>query len=1018
MNQASVYPKFGCLAVALISLGVLVQGPLCGSTASGIATVTGNAGLGDGSAATSARLWYPAGVVADGAGNIYVADKQNNRIRKFSVGGTISTYAGNGVPGGGGDGGAATVASLNQPWGVALDSSGNLYIADSGNNRIRKVSTAGIISTVAGTGAAGYSGDGGQATDAVLNGPYGIAVDGSGNLYIGDSSNYRVRKVTVSTGVISTIAGTGVSGYSGDGGNGTSAALGYPCGVSVDSSSNVYVADAVNGRIRMVNSGGIITTVAGTGTLGYSGDGGAATSAELKYPYAVVAGSSGTFYIADTNNLRIRMVSGGTITTIAGTGTSGYNGDNAATSTNLSYPEGVAVDVSGNVYIADTNSRLVRKRSTAAAVTTVAGNYYGYISGDDGLATAATLGGLDGIAMDVSGNLYIADYNYHRTRKITPAGVISNFAGTGVDGYSGDGGQATSATLMFVSGLATDLNGNVYIADANSNCVRKVNSAGVISTVAGTGVAGYSGDGGTATSATLNQPRGVAADSDGNLYIADSVNNVIRKVSAAGTITTIAGTGTAGYSGDGAAATAATLRYPWNLALDSAKNLYFVDSNNNVVRKISTSGIISTFAGSGSYGSSGDGGLAVVAKFAYPNGIAVDASGNVYISDSSNHRVRMVNTSGVISTVAGNGMIGTGLDGGAAPSSALYYPRSLAVDSSNHLYIAEPEAGRIRKVDLASLPEVSAVFHDTYSGISMLRPSTGVVTAGGGIFSTDLSVAQDGTGLSYVAARDTYNTLWINTADARTGAWGSWMAAGGVITGRPAIAVINGATPTAYIAIRDSWNSYWVRSYTTSGGFGDWQYLAGIFSTDPVMAACPDGSMYIVGKDTWNSLWSTHYTQSGGWSSWQWGQGIVQGKPSATCGRNSVLYVAVRDSWDSLWLAWVSGNQWLDWSYAAGIMNGDPQAASADNGLLHVALTDDWNVIWYRSYDTSTGVWKSWTQTGGILQDVAPASARGVLTLVGRDGSNNLWGYSGLTGQWTSFGQPTAAAGPLQASPR
>jgi PKD repeat protein len=347
-------------------LPVIVFSLLAVASASGVTgsdTITTIAGVGtigfsgDGGQATSAQLNRPRGVAIDAQGNVYVANEGAHRVRKVSSG-VITTVAGTGVLGYSGDGGQATSAQLNGPVGVAVDGQGNIYIADRDNNRIRKVS-AGIISTVAGNGTAGYSGDGGQATSAQINSPYGIAVDAQGNLYIADYGNNRVRKV--SGGIISTIAGTGVAGYSGDGGQATSAQLKGPLGVTVDAQGNLYIADYLNYRVRKV-SGGVISTIAGIGTAGFSGDGGQATSAQLNAPADVAVDAAGNLYIADWSNNRIRAVSGGTITTVAGNATAGFAGDGGqASSAQLNNPFGVAVDGQGSVYVSDSLNQRLRK---------------------------------------------------------------------------------------------------------------------------------------------------------------------------------------------------------------------------------------------------------------------------------------------------------------------------------------------------------------------------------------------------------------------------------------------------------------------------------------------------------------------------------------------------------------------------------------------------------------------------------------------------------------------------------
>ncbi len=327
------------------------------STAFVITTVAGSSASGsysgDNGAATTATLNYPHGVTVDSVGNIYIADRDNHRIRKVTVStGIITTVAGTGSTTFSGDNGPASSAALYKPYSVTLDSAGNLYISDTHNQRIRKVTiSTGIINTIAGTGAPGFVGDGGAATSATLFYPVGLAVDASGNVFIADDTNHRVRKVTVSTGILTTIAGTGTSSFSGDGGAATAATLYYPSGVMVDSLGNVYIVDQCNHRIRKVTvATGIISTVVGTGTGSYSGDNGPATSATLYNPTGATFDTLGNMYIADLSNQRIRKVttSSGIITTVAGSSIQGYSGDDGpATAAGLFAPYSLAVDASG-----------------------------------------------------------------------------------------------------------------------------------------------------------------------------------------------------------------------------------------------------------------------------------------------------------------------------------------------------------------------------------------------------------------------------------------------------------------------------------------------------------------------------------------------------------------------------------------------------------------------------------------------------------------------------------------------
>ena len=412
---------------------------------------------------------------------------------------------------------------MNDPFGVALDASGNLYLADTSNNRIREVAAGtGIITTVAGNGTQSYSGDGGAATSAELNVPYGVAVDASGNLYIADTYNNRIREVAAGTGIITTVAGNGTQSYSGDGGAATSAELNYPYGVAVDASGNLYIADCYNSRIRKVAAGtGIITTVAGNGTAAYSGDGGAATSAKLYFPCGVALDASGNLYIVDTSNNRIRMVSAVSP---------------PLNETIISFPT-TAVGSSAvvqNVLIETTEAETISSITVPASLGGSQEFTVGSITGctigaSNASGTTCTVPitftpaypGLRQLPLQVVTSQGIVNIGLEGTgtgpqAALTP-GIITTVAGNGTQGYSGDGGAAISSELDEPDGVAVDASGNLYIADLANNRIRKVAvGTGIISTVAGNGTAGYSGDGGAATSAELNYPYGVAVDASGN----------------------------------------------------------------------------------------------------------------------------------------------------------------------------------------------------------------------------------------------------------------------------------------------------------------------------------------------------------------------------------------------------------------------------------------------------------------------------------------------------------------------
>jgi sugar lactone lactonase YvrE len=656
----------------------------------------------------TANLNNPSGVAADGGGNLYVASQSQHRVFKVDTSGQLTVVAGVGLQGFSGDGGPATSASLNGPSALAIDGSGNLFIADVSNNRIRKVDLAtGVISTVAGNGFTGFSGDGGPATSASMNNPAGVAVDGSGNLFIAEQNNMRVRKVNLSTGIIMTVAGNGFTGFSGDGGPATSASLGGPFGVAVDGSGNLFIANRGINRIRkVILSTGIITTVAGNGSLGFSGDGGPATSASLNDPLGVAVDGGGNLFITDRGNHRVRMVnlSTGTIMTVAGNGFTGFSGDGgSATSASINNPVGVAVDGSGNLLIADVlNNRIRRVILSIGIITTVAGNGFTGFSGDGGPATSSSLANPIGVIVHAS-NLFFTDRNNHRIRKVDLAtGIISTVAGNGLQGFTGDGGAAIAASLNNPGGLAVDGSGNLFFADQGNHRARRVHlNTGIISTVAGNGLQGFTGDGGQATLARLNNPAWVTVDGSGNLFIADQANHRVRRVIlSTGVISTFAGNGSSSFGGDGGLALSASLGFPSAVAIDGSGNLLITHPGAHRIRKvILTTGIISTVVGSSLIsGFGGDGGQATSARLAFPSGVVVDGSGNMFIADQGNQRVRRVDLTGVISTVAGNGSFGFSGDGGPPIAARFANPTAIAVDGVGNLYITDQSNHRIRKV--------------------------------------------------------------------------------------------------------------------------------------------------------------------------------------------------------------------------------------------------------------------------------------------------------------------------------
>lgn len=676
-----------------------------------ITTIAGGSTFaGDGSLARLASIAPPWGVAVDTVGNVFVAETALHRVRRIQ-GSTniINTVAGSGQSGFDGDGRLALGAALNNPVGIAVDPAGNLFISDTSNDRIRKVDGAtGLISTLAGNGLKGFAGDNGPAAEASLFDPFGIAVDAAGNVYIADTANSRIRKVAAGTRKITTVAGNGQKRFSGDDGLATSASLNFPQGVAVDGDGNIYIADTFNFRIRKVSATtGLITTIAGNGQRGFSGDNGQAVSASIDYAYGLNVDSVGNIFIVDTFNERIRRVDAitGVITTVAGNGQRGFLGDGGpATSAALMDPVAVSIDAAGHLYIDDTFNFRVRKvDARTGIITTVAGSGSQAVPGDNGPATLASLTLPSDVALDRSNNIFIADtFNQQIRRVDASTGTINVFAGNGQKGFSGDNGLASAASLNDPLGVAVDSDGNLLIADTDNNRIRKVSVAtGLIVTIAGNGQAAFSGDNGSAVLAALQSPAGLTLDNAGNIYFADTLNDRIRKISAGtGIITTVAGNGGRGFSGDNVPATSASLAKPSSVVVDAAGNLYIADTANYRIRKVAAdTGIITTVAGTGARGFTGDNGPATSATLSEPYDVALDRSGNLLIADSSNHLIRRVNLSTrVITTIAGTGVAGFSGDNGPATSARLNNPRAVAVDSFGNIVIADWFNGRIRFV--------------------------------------------------------------------------------------------------------------------------------------------------------------------------------------------------------------------------------------------------------------------------------------------------------------------------------
>jgi len=687
-------PSFG-LAVAIVVVSTTA------ADAALLARTTAGRGIGDGRLATEAALAEPSDVTVDGDGGILVADRLHHRIRRIdpeteritTIAGTLQGILGDGLP--------ATRAELKHPVSVSLRSAGGMLVAEQASHRVRLIGPDGITATLAGIAdAPGTGAEGVLATASALRMPYDAAEAPDGTVWIADFDNHRIRRV-LADGTIVTRFGTGTPGFLGDGGAPGAARFRAPRCILPAAGNVFYICDWDNHVIRRVQAN-VITTIAGVPEQGgFTGDG-PATTVQLRRPEAVALDGSTGLWIADTGNHRIRHLdfATGELTTVAGTGVAGFTDDGAEAATSaLDTPRGLVALADGRVAFAEAGSHRVRVLDDGV-LATVAGDGIALFGGDGGPAVDATLFQVKSAAIDADGNLYVPDAGNNRIRRIDAAsGEITTIAGTGATTPLGDGGPAIAAGMANPSDVVVDADGNVIFSDTDGDRVRRIDASGTISTIAGTGAPGYTGDGGQADVAQLNHPTGLELDVDGNLYIADFRNHVIRRVAPDGTITTVAGNGIAGAAGDDGAATAASLTTPTDLEIDAEGNLIIADFGNHRVRRVvAATGIITTIAGSGLAGSSGDGGLATLARLRLPSDVAFDAAGNLLIADFGNHRVRRVDGDGVIATVAGTGAPGGAGDGGPASAAQLEGPLRLLVLPGGRVLVAERDGSRLREL--------------------------------------------------------------------------------------------------------------------------------------------------------------------------------------------------------------------------------------------------------------------------------------------------------------------------------
>jgi uncharacterized protein (TIGR03437 family) len=633
-----------------------------------IETVAGSSRNGDGGPAIAAQSGAIQGIALDRLGNLYFSDTDHHRVRKVAaMNGIVTTVAGTGDAGFGGDGAPATAAQLNLPYGLATDSAGNLFIADLGNNRVRRVALDGTISTVAGTGAKGSTGDGGPANAARLFTPRNVLVDASGVVYISEFEGHRIRRIGAD-GKISTLAGTGTAGFRGDGGPAANAQLAYPAGMAMDRAGALYFADSQNNRVRKV-AGGTISTVL-------------APASGVSNPRAIALNAAGTIYVADAASTVVSAYdAAGKATVFAGLGVKDFSGDGGpAVKAFLTNVLDLLADTYGNVYLAD--DQRIRKVDLLGNIQTAAGDGYRVALGDQGKAAEALLLRPMAVALDPTGSLWIADTGTNRLRTIAKDGTI------------------TTAATGFYSpmGVAVDAQGTVFAADSYHHRIVRVTSDHQVVTVMGTGKSGTGSEFLLPLETELRGPRGICFDRTGAMLIVDTANHRVLRTSPAALVEIAAGNGSPGDAGDGGPARSAQLNQPNACAVDSLGNVFIADTMSHRIRKVTPDGTIATVAGSGTAGFSGDEGAATGARLFQPQGVAVDDSGHIFIADTGNHRIRVVTGDGTIHTVAGHDTPGFKGDDGPASEALLDSPSGLFLDGSGVLYVSDTGNNRIRRL--------------------------------------------------------------------------------------------------------------------------------------------------------------------------------------------------------------------------------------------------------------------------------------------------------------------------------
>lgn len=673
-------------------------------------------------------------------------------ISSVTYGQTISTIAGTGTYGYSGDGGAATAANLGYIYGLATDNSGTTYFSDTYNNVVRKIDASGTIRVFAGNGTSGYSGDGGAATLAQLSRPRSIVVDKYGNVIIYEDGNHRIRKINT-LGVINTIVGSGVVGFSGDGGPATNAELGFLSEIALDKNGNLYLADRGSNNLRKVDTNGIITLFAGGPYVPYATDGGPATNAYF-YPSGIGIDKYNNIYISDENSRTIRKVdTTGYISTIAGTGSYSYSGDGGLGIMASFVPELLKVDTSGNIFFYDQASHKVRMINTYGIITSLVGNGSSGYSTDGYTATASSLSSLDGFSIDKNNNIYFSESYSYRVKKaghgigyITGLTNICSGGTTTLSDISTGGtwvsGNTSVAAIGSVSGIATGISTGTSIityhtSSGSATAIISVNPTPISgrlfgvkqlspgdTTVLHSTISGGRWTSGNSSIVTIGSSsgimRGIMIGAANIIYTVTNACTISGQTLAGvaiscnltttdAKINTIAGNGSASFSGDGGPASSATMNQPTVMASDESGNIYFFDSRNARIRKIDRTGLITTIAGTGTLGRGGDIGMATSIRIGQIGGLAISKSGNIYFTDYSNNIIRKIDSHGLLTTVAGFVYVSTygssfsDGDGGAATTARLYRLSGITLDDTGNIYFVDNDGWDLRKVNSSGI---------------------------------------------------------------------------------------------------------------------------------------------------------------------------------------------------------------------------------------------------------------------------------------------------------------------------